>query len=1221
MATIVTRSGKGSPLTNNEVDANFNNLNSGKAELSGATFTGEIVANAGVVVDNFTLDGTTLALSSGDFTLDVAGSIKLDADSSNIYLADGGTDIGLFSTNGQDLTIRNLITDKDINFQLSNGGTNFTALSLDANLAGAATFNAGITASNAGVIKASRADNARSLLLYTDNNNATVESDTDPLLLKSAAGITLDAVGDIILDADGGDVYFKDAGTTFLQFKNHSSTDIYSLVNNQDLKFIVRDGGNNVEALVFDAEAAGNATFSGVVRVPNGSTSAPSFSFSGDTNTGIYSAGGDNIGFAIAGSARAFISGNQFNMTGNGIFSGNGTFGGTLGVTGAATFASTIASSVITAKSSGNTASALIVQQTGSTDGWGLIPDNTNGNLSFTRIGGGTAGTHLSITNQGAATFSSTIAAGAATFTTADNLDTLSLISTDADANVAPNLRLYRNSGSPADADQLGKIKLQGKNDAGEDVDYAVIGSQILDASNGTEDGRVFINSMVNGAMQSRIDVRATETIINNESIDLDFRVESDNSTHALFVEGSSGNVLVGKTSNVLTNAGFAATPNDFMSYTNTSTSAGDRCLLLNRQSANGALLEFRKANAIAGTIGTTGGQIYLDGASGDIGLYMGTNNLYPRKNGANVNNAVDIGQSSYKFKDLYLSGTANVGGKLLVTDGGNSTVAALQFGDAGTGISRPSTDQMNFLTADQTRMIIKSDGDLLMGKTASNVAVAGHEFLNYGRAIHTVNASTVQVVNRTSNHGDISLFQKDGATIASIGSSATVFNESGIDADFRVESNNEASMFVVNGGTDQVIITNSVQDNASPNFKDSLVLHNSQDGGSRILFSNGVAAELASIQGGVSGVGSGTDDGTLIFRTALNATASEKMRINTGGVVFNEDSNDLDFRVESDGNSSMFVVDGGGNHVNIGTSTDLGGVLNVGSSDNNVQLVLYSDDADANEGPILDLWRNSANPADGDVTGVIRFRGENSADEAINYATIETRLDDVTNATEDGRIEINTMVGGSAVSRMKVDATETAFNDNSADLDFRVESDNNANALFAEGSSGVVNFGRGSSSINTNGAYILGGEIIASQPASTDTYLLRNTATTAYTFYVSSAGQIHAVQTSISSISDERLKENIVDIDTGLAEVMALKPRKFDWKEGEGSNEKNVTGFVAQEVETVLPNLIGNFKHDDLDDAKSVKMGDMVPTLVKAIQEQQTLIETLTARIAALEE
>ena len=49
MATITTRSGKGSPLTNNEVDANFTNLNTDKAELSGATFTGAITANAGVV--------------------------------------------------------------------------------------------------------------------------------------------------------------------------------------------------------------------------------------------------------------------------------------------------------------------------------------------------------------------------------------------------------------------------------------------------------------------------------------------------------------------------------------------------------------------------------------------------------------------------------------------------------------------------------------------------------------------------------------------------------------------------------------------------------------------------------------------------------------------------------------------------------------------------------------------------------------------------------------------------------------------------------------------------------------------------------------------------------------------------------------------------------------------------------------------------------------------
>ncbi|BCV02143.1 MAG: hypothetical protein CM15mV50_300 [uncultured marine virus] len=55
----------------------------------------------------------------------------------------------------------------------------------------------------------------------------------------------------------------------------------------------------------------------------------------------------------------------------------------------------------LTAKSDANTNPAIKVEQTGNTDGWGFIPDNTNGNLEFSRIGGGTAGTHLAITNSG----------------------------------------------------------------------------------------------------------------------------------------------------------------------------------------------------------------------------------------------------------------------------------------------------------------------------------------------------------------------------------------------------------------------------------------------------------------------------------------------------------------------------------------------------------------------------------------------------------------------------------------------------------------------------------------------------------------------------------------------------------------------------------------------------------------------------------------------------
>ena len=59
MSTIVTRSGKGSPLTNTEVDANFTNLNTDKAELSGAVFTGAITTNSTIDGRDVAADGVT----------------------------------------------------------------------------------------------------------------------------------------------------------------------------------------------------------------------------------------------------------------------------------------------------------------------------------------------------------------------------------------------------------------------------------------------------------------------------------------------------------------------------------------------------------------------------------------------------------------------------------------------------------------------------------------------------------------------------------------------------------------------------------------------------------------------------------------------------------------------------------------------------------------------------------------------------------------------------------------------------------------------------------------------------------------------------------------------------------------------------------------------------------------------------------------------------------
>ena len=122
---------------------------------------------------------------------------------------------------------------------------------------------------------------------------------------------------------------------------------------------------------------------------------------------------------------------------------------------------------------------------------------------------------------------------------------------------------------------------------------------------------------------------------------------------------------------------------------------------------------------------------------------------------------------------------------------------------------------------------------------------------------------------------------------------------------------------------------------------------------------------------------------------------------------------------------------------------------------------------------------------------------------------------------------------------------------------------------------------------------------------------------TAGYRFYVTSTGTINAVNTTISGISDARLKENVQDLDVGLNSILALKPRKFDWKEGKGKNIKGDRGFIAQEFETVFPDLIDEWKDEAPEGEapyKSVR-ADLIPVLVKAIQELAARVQTLEAK------
>jgi len=95
---------------------------------------------------------------------------------------------------------------------------------------------------------------------------------------------------------------------------------------------------------------------------------------------------------------------------------------------------------------------------------------------------------------------------------------------------------------------------------------------------------------------------------------------------------------------------------------------------------------------------------------------------------------------------------------------------------------------------------------------------------------------------------------------------------------------------------------------------------------------------------------------------------------------------------------------------------------------------------------------------------------------------------------------------------------------------------------------------------------------------------------------------------------SDYRLKENIQPLANGLARVQQLNPVQFDWIATGRTSE----GFIAHEAQEVFAEAVSGEK--DGTEMQGMDYGRITPLLVKAIQEQQTLIESLEARITALE-
>ena len=130
-----------------------------------------------------------------------------------------------------------------------------------------------------------------------------------------------------------------------------------------------------------------------------------------------------------------------------------------------------------------------------------------------------------------------------------------------------------------------------------------------------------------------------------------------------------------------------------------------------------------------------------------------------------------------------------------------------------------------------------------------------------------------------------------------------------------------------------------------------------------------------------------------------------------------------------------------------------------------------------------------------------------------------------------------------------------------------------------------------------------------------------------AYKFRVNYGGEIFSSSTTVYSISDERLKENVTDANSQWDDIKGLRFVNYEWvddKYGDGT----YLGLIAQEVEQISPNLveIDAQPKEDIDagiedpEYKTVKYSIVWMKAVKALQEAMAKIETLEEKVRTLE-
>jgi len=133
------------------------------------------------------------------------------------------------------------------------------------------------------------------------------------------------------------------------------------------------------------------------------------------------------------------------------------------------------------------------------------------------------------------------------TFSSTGNTNNFKIISTDDGTSTAPDLQFYKNSSSPAANDFLGRVDFRGNDDAGNEQNFITMFAQATSVANGSETAKFDIQDAQNVSMlELSTTSGSASAVFNEDSADIDFRVESNGNANMLFVDGGNDRVGFG---------------------------------------------------------------------------------------------------------------------------------------------------------------------------------------------------------------------------------------------------------------------------------------------------------------------------------------------------------------------------------------------------------------------------------------------------------------------------------------------------------------------------------------------------------------------------------------------------------------------------------------------------------------------------------------------------